>query len=91
MLDSILDSIENVPKRLDDILDDIRRNPKSTLKQLAKKYSVNEKTIKRDFQKLKAHGRLKRIGALKGDIGKRSQTNYKKTEQLERTNEPKRK
>ncbi|MCH2271058.1 MAG: DeoR family transcriptional regulator [SAR324 cluster bacterium] len=91
MLDSILDSIENVPKRLDDILDDIRRNPKSTLKQLAKKYRVNEKTIKRDFQKLKAHGRLKRIGALKGDIGKRSQTNYKKTEQLERTNEPKRK
>ena len=91
MFDSILDSIENVPKRLDDILDDIRRNPKSTLKQLAKKYRVNEKTIKRDFQKLKAHGRLKRIGALKGDIGKRSQTNYKKTEQLERTNEPKRK
>jgi DeoR/GlpR family transcriptional regulator of sugar metabolism len=69
MLDSILDSIENVPKRLDDILDDIRRNPKSTLKQLAKKYGVNEKTIKRDFQTLKAHGRLKRIGALKGDIG----------------------
>ena len=69
MFDSILDSIENVPKRLDDILDDIRRNPKSTLKQLAKKYRVNEKTIKRDFQKLKAHGRLKRIGALKGDIG----------------------
>ena len=69
MFDSILDSIENVPKRLDDILDEIRINPKSTLKQLAKKYRVNEKTIKRDFQKLKAHGRLKRIGALKGDIG----------------------
>ena len=69
MLDSILDSIENVPKRLDDILDEICINPKSTLKQLARKYGVNEKTIKRDFQTLKAHGRLKRIGALKGDIG----------------------
>lgn len=69
MFDSILDSIENVPKRLDDILDEICINPKSTLKQLAKKYGVNEKTIKRDFQTLKAHGRLKRIGALKGDIG----------------------
>ena len=68
MLDSILDSIENVPKRLDDILDEICINPKSTLKQLARKYGVNEKTIKRDFQTLKAHGRLKRIGALKGDI-----------------------
>ena len=68
MFDSILDSIENVPKRLDDILDEICINPKSTLKQLAKKYGVNEKTIKRDFQTLKAHGRLKRIGALKGDI-----------------------
>jgi DeoR/GlpR family transcriptional regulator of sugar metabolism len=69
MFDSILDSIENVPKRLDDILDEICINPKSTLKQLARKYGVNEKTIKRDFQTLKAHGRLKRIGALKGDIG----------------------
>jgi DeoR/GlpR family transcriptional regulator of sugar metabolism len=68
MFDSILDSIENVPKRLDDILDEICINPKSTLKQLARKYGVNEKTIKRDFQTLKAHGRLKRIGALKGDI-----------------------
>ena len=41
------------------------------------KYGVNEKTIKRDFQTLNEQGRLKRIEALKGDLGKRSQTNFR--------------
>ena|GEM_PF-6471899 len=68
---------------------EIRIIPKSTLKQLAKKYGVNEKTIKRNFQILKAQGRLKRIGPLKGDLVKSSQANLNKTEQLGRTNEPK--
>lgn len=45
------------------IIDLMRENNKITQKELAKKLSVNESTIKRNISKLKNKGVLKRIGA----------------------------
>lgn len=58
---------ENVPeKRRSDILDRIRKNPNITIPALSAICGVDEKTIKRDIQRLKSSGRLTRVGPDKG-------------------------
>jgi len=58
---------ENVPEnRLRAIFDLIKNNKKITVFMMAKKLSVNEKTIKRDIIKLKQKSILKRVGPDKG-------------------------
>jgi Fic family protein len=72
MLEVILESIQDVPNnvpknvprnREDFILDLIDENSKVTVKELASKFDVNEKTIKRDLEKLKAEKKIKRVGS----------------------------
>ncbi len=75
MLESILtickETLQNVPKnvplndpkkRIDAILSLIKENSFITIKELADKLNVSEKTIKRDLNKLKKENVLKRIG-----------------------------
>jgi ATP-dependent DNA helicase RecG len=58
---------EDVPeKRRKDILKFIRKDKRVTIPDLAHRLHVTEKTIKRDIEKLKKRGRLKRIGPDKG-------------------------
>jgi len=58
---------ENVPeKRLILIIDIIKNNNKITISELSTKLSVNEKTIKRDLNKLKTSGIIKKIRPAKG-------------------------
>ena len=58
---------ENVPeKRLILIINIIKNNNKITISELSTKLSVNEKTIKRDLNKLKTSGIIKRIRPAKG-------------------------
>lgn len=58
---------ENVPEKSKrNILDDIRKNPHLTLTDLAEKYSVDIKTIKRDIETLKQKGLITRVGPDKG-------------------------
>jgi len=57
---------ENVPDRLKMIRDFMSKNNKIKISELAKRLSVNEKTIKRDIEKLKEEGLLKRVGGAKG-------------------------
>jgi ATP-dependent DNA helicase RecG len=58
---------ENVPeKRLEKILENMSKDERVTIPSLARLLGVNEKTIKRDIERLKAEGRLKRIGPDKG-------------------------
>ena len=63
--------LENVPindqkndpkKRVNKILELIKENKFITIKELAHKLNVSEKTIKRDLDKLKKENILKRIG-----------------------------
>ncbi|WP_321777925.1 Fic family protein [Sulfurimonas sp.] len=55
---------ENVPKdREVSILNLIVGNSKITVKELALKFEVNEKTIKRDLEKLKEENKIKRVGS----------------------------
>ena len=62
---------ENVPEKSKrNILDDIRKNPHLTLTDLAEKYSVDIKTIKRDIGVLKQKGCIVRIGSDKGGYWK---------------------
>jgi len=66
-----LDLAEKVPekvpeKRLKIILENIEINKKITVVGLADILNVNEKTIKRDVEKLKKKGLLKRVGPAKG-------------------------
>lgn len=72
MLEVILQTIENVPKgvsknvpkdRIALILDNMKINPTITVKELAELLSVNEKTIKRDIEKLKTEAKVSRIGS----------------------------
>ena len=57
----------NVPEnRLEIVFDLIKKNKKITIFLIAKKLSVNEKTVKRDIAKLKQKKLLKRIGPAKG-------------------------
>ncbi len=75
MLESILtickETLQNVPindlkndpkKRINKILELIKENKFITIKELADKLNVSEKTIKRDLDKLKKDKALKRIG-----------------------------
>lgn len=61
----------NVPEnRLDKILRLMEKNSKIAIPEIAKQLKVNEKTIKRDIEKLKEKGVLKRIGPDKGGYWK---------------------
>ena len=77
MLGVILETIENVPKvvtknvpkeRVDVILENMRENSTITIKALAELLAVNEKTIKRDIEKLKEKGKVKRTGSARRGI-----------------------
>ena len=58
---------ENVPEnRLILIINIIKNNNRITISELSTRLSVNEKTIKRDLDKLKISGMIKRIGPAKG-------------------------
>lgn len=67
--------VENVPKnvpenRADFIVEFIKNNERATIPEIAREVQVNEKTIKRDIEKLKEKGLLKRIGPDKGGYWK---------------------
>ena len=72
--DNAPEKVRNVPekkstiqdKRLLSILEIIDKNKKVTMNEMAKFLNVNDKTIKRDMQRLKAKGFIERIGADKG-------------------------
>jgi Fic family protein len=75
MLGCILEAVQSVPKnvpnndpktRPERLLLVIRETPGISARELAEHFGVAEKTIKRDIEKLKADGRLKRVGPLKG-------------------------
>jgi len=53
---------KNVPKREDKIISLIKENKFITIKELAYKLNISDKTIKRDLEKLKQKNKLKRIG-----------------------------
>lgn len=55
--------LENVPENRDGLICQlIKKTSTITVTELAKKIGVNERTIKRDIEKLKKEGRIKRIG-----------------------------
>jgi Fic family protein len=77
MLGVILDTIENVPKvvtknvpndRAFFILKYMIADSTVTIKELAELLKVNEKTIKRDIEKLKELGKVKRTGSARKGI-----------------------
>ena len=77
MLGVILDTIENVPKvvtknvpkeRAVIIMENMNRDATVTIKELAELLKVNEKTIKRDIEKLKEEGKVKRTGSARKGI-----------------------
>ena len=58
---------ENVPeKRWTNIISIMKKNSQVTIAELAKHLGVTEKTIKRDIEKLRTAGKLKRVGPDKG-------------------------
>jgi len=58
---------ENVPEnRLILIINIIKNNNRITISELSTRLSVNEKTIKRDLDRLKTSGIIRRIGPAKG-------------------------
>src|SRR3989344_8229303 len=65
---NVLENVpENVPEnRLDRIIRLMEENSKIAIPEIAKQLKVNEKTIKRDIEKLKESGKIKRIGPDKG-------------------------
>jgi len=72
MLEVILSTIQNVPKdvtknvpkdRVGLILENMKRNSAITIKELATIVGVNEKTVKRDIEKLKIEGKVIRVGS----------------------------
>jgi len=72
MLEVILQTIEDVPKsvtknvpkdRAKEILEYMRRDTTVTIKALALAFEVNEKTIKRDIERLKEEKKLQRVGS----------------------------
>ncbi len=57
---------KNVPlKRLDKIVNIIKKDNNITLLELANKLGVTDKTIKRDISKLKKANKIVRVGSLK--------------------------
>ncbi len=72
ILDIILKSIPNVPvndllnvpvKRFEAVLEIIKQNNNITIMQLAEKFNVSDKTIKRDISKLKQNNKIERKGS----------------------------
>ena len=72
MLEVILQTIQDVPKsvtknvpkdRMQLILENMKEHPTITIRALAQSLGVNEKTIKRDIEKLKEEGKLQRVGS----------------------------
>ena len=59
---------KNVPKKVrqDMIIDVMGKNGSISLSEIAEKFNIAEKTVKRDILKLKEAGRLKRVGHVKG-------------------------
>ena|SRR3989344_6812916 len=58
---------ENIPEnRLINIIEIMKKNSKITIPEIARELNVNEKTIKRDIEKIRESGRVKRIGPDKG-------------------------
>ena len=77
MLGVILETIINVPKvvtknvpkdRIILILENMKIDSTVTIKELAEILVVNEKTIKRDIEKLKEEGKVKRTGSARKGI-----------------------
>ena len=77
MLGVILETIENVPKvvtknvpkdRAVLILENMNINSTVTIKELAELLKVNEKTVKRDIEKLKEERKVKRTGSARKGI-----------------------
>jgi Fic family protein len=77
MLEVILKTLENVPKnvtnnvpkdRIDMIVNKMRENSSITIKELAESLNVNEKTIKRDIEKLKEENKVQRVGSARKGI-----------------------
>ena len=66
--ENVLENVlENVPEnRLIKISQLMKSNNKITIPEIAKELNVNEKTIKRDIDKLRESGKIKRIGPDKG-------------------------
>ncbi len=61
----------NVPdKRIDLVLDLIKKNNQIQLKELSKTLKVSTRTIRRDIEKLKSMNKLKRIGSEKSGFWK---------------------
>jgi len=72
MLEVILSTIQNVPKDVTKnvpkdrtllILENMKKNSSITIKELATIVGVNEKTVKRDIEKLKTEGKVTRVGS----------------------------
>ncbi len=72
MLEMILQTIQNVPKsdpnnvpkdRLEFILEHLAQTPGISVRKLSELLSVSDKTIKRDFEKLKEQKKIERIGS----------------------------
>ena len=62
---------KNVPlKRVDEIINLIKKDKNITILQIADLLSVSDKTIKRDITKLKNENRIVRVGGLKGGYWK---------------------
>jgi len=77
MLGVILETIKNVPKVVTKnvpkdrallIMENMNRDSTVTIKELAEILVVNEKTIKRDIEKLKEEGKVKRTGSARKGI-----------------------
>jgi len=68
MLEVILETLVNVPNnvpkdRMETIVNKMRENTSIAIKELAEQLSVNEKTIKRDIEKLKEEKKVQRVGS----------------------------
>lgn len=69
MIESYTKSIEqtdvpvNLTKRQTDILEQMRLDPSITATELAVKFGVSDKTIKRDISSLKSEGYITRVGS----------------------------
>jgi len=69
---------KNVPKKVrhEMILEIIEKNENISLNEIAEKFDITEKTVKRDMFELKEAGLVKRVGSKKG--GRWVLTNKKK-------------
>lgn len=61
------DVLKNVPlKRVDEVVNIIKKDKNITISQIADLLSVSDKTVKRDIAKLKNEKKIVRVGGLKG-------------------------